>query len=234
GVIFESILNRAPVPPVRLNPDLPPKLEDIINKALEKDRNLRYQGAAEMRADLQRLKRDTDSHKPAAKTELDPVSRKRRLQWVAAGVVIVAIVMAVLFWQSGHPAVSRVDSASPKSIAVLPLQNMNGDITVEFLRFALADELANTLTYTPTLDVRPTAITRKFLGSDVDPKQAGRELHVANILIGHFLKQGDRLLITLEAIQVNGNKLLWQTNFTAPAQDLIALQAQMAAQMRQG
>jgi len=234
GVIFESILNRAPVPPVRLNPDLPPKLEDIINKALEKDRNLRYQGAAEMRADLQRLKRDTDSHKPAAKTELDPVSRKRRLQWVAAGVVIVAIVMAVLFWQSGHPAVSRVDSASPKSIAVLPLQNMNGDITVEFLRFALADELANTLTYTPTLDVRPTAITRKFLGSDVDPQQAGRELHVANILIGHFLKQGDRLLITLEAIQVNGNKLLWQTNFTAPAQDLIALQAQMAAQMRQG
>jgi serine/threonine protein kinase len=56
GVIFESILNRAAVPPVRMNPDLPPKLEDIINKALEKDRNLRYQSAAEMRTDLQRLK----------------------------------------------------------------------------------------------------------------------------------------------------------------------------------
>jgi eukaryotic-like serine/threonine-protein kinase len=55
GVVFESIMNRAPVPPIRLNPDLPPKLEDIINKALEKDRNLRYQGAAEMRTDLQRL-----------------------------------------------------------------------------------------------------------------------------------------------------------------------------------
>jgi serine/threonine protein kinase len=61
GVIFHAILERVPVPAVRLNPDLPPKLEDIINKALEKDRNLRYQGAAEMRADLQRLKRDTDS-----------------------------------------------------------------------------------------------------------------------------------------------------------------------------
>ncbi len=61
GVIFNAILERAPVPAVRLNPDLPPKLEDIINKALEKDRNLRYQVATEMRADLQRLKRDTDS-----------------------------------------------------------------------------------------------------------------------------------------------------------------------------
>jgi Tol biopolymer transport system component/predicted Ser/Thr protein kinase len=66
GVIFESILNRAPVAPVRLNPDLPPKLEDIINKALEKDRNLRYQHASEMRTDLQRLKRDTESGRQGA------------------------------------------------------------------------------------------------------------------------------------------------------------------------
>ncbi len=126
-------------------------------------------------------------------------------------------------------------AGAPKNtIAVLPLQNMNNDISVEFLRFALADEIANTLTYTRTLDVRPSAMTRKFVGLDVDPQQAGREVKVANILTGHFLKQGDHLLITLEAIQVEGNKLLWQTNVTAPAQDLIALQAQMAAQMRQG
>src|SRR5208283_3138841 len=60
AVISEGILNRAPVPAVRLNPDLPPDLERIINKALEKDRNLRYQSAADMRTDLQRLKRDTE------------------------------------------------------------------------------------------------------------------------------------------------------------------------------
>jgi eukaryotic-like serine/threonine-protein kinase len=66
GVIFEAILNRAPVAPVLLNPDLPPKLEDIINRALEKDRNLRHQHASDMRAELQRLKRDTDSWKAAA------------------------------------------------------------------------------------------------------------------------------------------------------------------------
>ena len=82
--------------------------------------------------------------------------------------------------------------------------------------------------------MRPSAMTRKFVGNDVDPQAAGKEVHIANVITGHFLKQGDRLLITLEAIQVEGNKLLWQTNVTAPAQDLIALQAQISAQMRQG
>src|SRR5262249_37630460 len=73
ATIFEAILNRVQVAPVRLNPDLPPKLEDIINKALEKDRNLRYQVAAEMRADLQRLKRDTDSNRSAAAVLAEPL-----------------------------------------------------------------------------------------------------------------------------------------------------------------
>ena len=66
ALIFQAILDRAPVSPIRLNPDLPPKLEDIINKALEKDRNLRYQHAADIRADLQRLKRDTDTGRAVA------------------------------------------------------------------------------------------------------------------------------------------------------------------------
>jgi len=68
ALIFQSILDRAPVSPIRLNPDLPPKVEDIINKALEKDRNLRYQSAADMRADLQRLKRDTESGRAVAQS----------------------------------------------------------------------------------------------------------------------------------------------------------------------
>ncbi len=72
AVIFEAILNRTPVPPVRLNPEVPPKLEEIINKALEKDRDLRYQNAADIRADLKRLKRDTDSGRSAAAVDVAP------------------------------------------------------------------------------------------------------------------------------------------------------------------
>jgi tetratricopeptide (TPR) repeat protein/tRNA A-37 threonylcarbamoyl transferase component Bud32 len=74
ALIFQAILDRAPTPPIRLNPDLPAKLEDIISKALEKDRNLRYQHASEMRADLQRLKRDTDSSRTAVPVAMEPAA----------------------------------------------------------------------------------------------------------------------------------------------------------------
>src|SRR5713226_4395728 len=91
GAMFDSILNRAPVPPVRINPDTPPKLEEIINKALEKDRNLSYQHASEIRTDLQRLKRDTESTKIVATQALTEKTVKRRKLWV-----VVAACIAVL------------------------------------------------------------------------------------------------------------------------------------------
>ena len=92
AVMFESIMNRAPVPPVRINPDTPSKLEDIINKALEKDRDIRCQSAAELRADLKRVKRDTESGKSAATVVASPVSRKRSRRAVGIGLVLLAII----------------------------------------------------------------------------------------------------------------------------------------------
>jgi len=83
GVIFNSILEREQVPPLRLNPDLPPKLEEIINKALEKDRNLRYQHASEIRTDLQRLKRDTESARIPAASKAE-ASTHPRTHWKVA------------------------------------------------------------------------------------------------------------------------------------------------------
>ena len=87
GAMFDSILNRAPVPPVRINPDTPPKLEEIITKCLEKDRNLRYQHASEIRTDLQRLERDTESGKSAATTAAarTRTDSHRRLWGIVAG-----------------------------------------------------------------------------------------------------------------------------------------------------
>jgi eukaryotic-like serine/threonine-protein kinase len=94
ATIFEAILNRAPVAAVRLNPDVPPKLEDIINKALEKDRNLRYQHAAEMRADLQRLMRDSETGKSIIPMARSPIARERN--WLGVGALV--LVLAAIVW----------------------------------------------------------------------------------------------------------------------------------------
>jgi serine/threonine protein kinase len=241
---LDAVLNQKPVSPRSLNPSVPSDLEGIIGRAMEKDRGHRYPTALAMKGDLQSLRKETESgltksgaRRPAlpyrlATTTFRTTSKFSTYLLLGISALLLTVLIAVAAWLYKEREVTG-GGAPKNTIAVLPLQNMNGDISVEFLRFALADEIANTLTYTRALDVRPSAITRKFVGNDVDPQKTGREVHVANLVTGHFLKQGDRLLITLEAIQVEGNRLLWQTNVTAPAQDLIALQSQLAARIRQ-
>ena len=241
---LDAVLNQKPVSPLHLNPKLPQDLEGILGRAMEKDRGHRYPNALALKGDLQSLRKETESgltrtgalrsrlpYRIATNT-FQTTSKFSTYLLLGVSALLLTVLVAVGAWWFKQ---RRAGGGAPKNtIAVLPLHNMNGDISVEFLRFALADEIANTLTYTRTLDVRPSSITRKFSGNDVDPQKAGREVHVANVITGHFLKQGDRVLITLEAIQVDGNRLVWQSNVTAPAEDLIALQAQMAAQIRQG
>src|SRR5450755_4125045 len=241
---LDAVLNQKPVAPRSLNPALPPDLEGILGRAMEKDRGHRYPNALAMKGDLQSLRRETESgltktgaRRPAlpyriATTTFQASSKFSNYLLLGVSALLLTVLVAVGAWWFKQRQIAS-GGAPKNTIAVLPLQNMNGDISVEFLRTALSDEIANTLTYTRTLDVRPSAITRKFMSNDVDPQQAGKEVHVANIIAGHFLKQGDRLRITLEAIQVEGNRLLWQTNVTGPAQDLIALQEQLAAKIRQ-
>ena len=115
GAMFDSILNRAPVPSVRINPDTPPKLEDIIHKCLEKDRNLRFQHASEMRADLQRLKRDIESgNSPTARSGTVAVAEAPSAGWgklwkIAVPVLLVSSLLVVFFYyRSGHRASARL------------------------------------------------------------------------------------------------------------------------------
>jgi serine/threonine protein kinase/tetratricopeptide (TPR) repeat protein len=242
---LEAVLNKKPIPPLKLNPNLPPDLQDIIGRAMEKDRGNRYPSALALKSDLQALKKETDPGLTTSGRMRSPFPYRiststfqtsSRLQTylllAVSAVLVMVLTLAGLWWFMHRQGPNG--GAAKNTIAVLPLQNVNGDISVDFLRFALADEIANVLTYTRSLDVRPSSLTRKFAGNDVDPQKVGRELHVATVLTGHFLKQGDNLLVTLEAIDVRDDRLLWQTNFTAPAQDLITLQSDMAAQLRQG
>jgi TolB-like protein/predicted Ser/Thr protein kinase len=263
AVICEAIMNRAPVPALRLNHDLPARLEDIINKALEKDVNLRYQHASEMRSDLQRLKRDTDSNRShiggdsaGAGASTGPASSGQRravaessaaavaapkgssgiVTKIALAVAAVAVVvLGFFFWQGRRPTAPAASSASgAKTIAVLPLQNMGGDKDLDFLRLALADEIATSLTYVPSLTIRPFATTSKYDSPTLDLQEAGRAMHVTDVVTGHFLKEGSQLQITLEAIDIADNRTVWRDTMTVAAPDMIAMRGEITAKVRQG
>jgi TolB-like protein len=238
---LDAMLHQKPAAPRSLNPNLPGELENVIGKAMEKDRGQRYQTATEIRAHLQQVKRETQSGtvKAVRETPLRVVTNtfggpspwQKYLLLGMAGVLL-TILAALGAWWFKHRATGG--AGGQNTIAVLPLQNMNGDFSVDYLRYALADEIASVLTYTRGLDVRPSSVTRKFVSPDMDPQQVGRELHVANILTGHFRKQGDQLMVTLEAVDVNKDRLLWQTSFTCSADDAIALQNEMTGRIRSG
>ncbi len=263
ALIFKAILDAGPTPAIRLNPDVPPKLEDIIDKALEKDRTLRYQHASEMGSDLKRLKRDTDTGRmvlpsglqdeaarPATGSpssgrlapvvhESTPAGSTERRGYgkiiALSAAVVVAIVAALLFWQFRNRAVPVVSqAANPTTVAVLPFQNMSPDKNVDFLRLALPDEIATALSYVHSLSIRPSATTSKYDAPNLDLEKAGREMRVTDIVTGHYMKEGDQLQITLEAVDVANNRSVWRDTLSVGALDMIAMRGQIAAKVRQG
>jgi len=241
-VTLDAVLHSKPVPPRELNPKIPIELEGIIGKAMEKDRNHRYQSAAEMKSDLALLKRETESGQVKSGTntaKLRVTSRTfgRNTRWqiyltLAMAGLLVTVLSAVGAWWYKHREAANAEQRN--AIAVLPLQNMNGDFNIDYLRFALADELTSVLTYSRSLEVRPSSVTRRYVALDLDPKKVGQELRVGRLLSGSFRKQGDQVLVTLEAIDVPTDRLLWQTTVAAKTDDMIGLQQQLTTQLQQG
>jgi len=241
-VTLDAVLHSKPIPPRDLNPKIPIELEGIIGKAMEKDRNRRYQSAAEMKSDLALLKRETESGQVKSGTNtarLRAATRTfgRNTRWqiyltLAMAALLVTVLSSVGAWWYKHR--ETVNAEQRNAIAVLPLQNMNGDFNIDYLRFALADELTSVLTYSRSLEVRPSSVTRRYVALDLDPKKVGQELRVGRLLSGSFRKQGDQLTVTLEAIDVPTDRLLWQANVMAKADDMIGLQEQLSTQVQHG
>ncbi len=228
AVIFDALLNRTPPPPSRANPHISPELERIISKALEKDRDLRYQSAAELRGDLKRLKRDSDSGSRAAPAAIVPPMRPRNMPWlVLGGVAVLALALAGWFLFRRNP--SATVHAGQTSVAVLPFQNFGSDASMDFLKLALPDQVLTTVSYSPGLAVRP--FSPKV---NADPITAGRELHADTVVSGHFLREGNTLQVTLEAVNVDSNRVVWRDTVTGSPQDMIALQQQLASHVREG
>jgi eukaryotic-like serine/threonine-protein kinase len=247
ALIFQAILDRVPTPPIRLNPDLPLKLEDIINKALEKDRNLRYQHASDMRADLQRLKRDTDSSRsavvaaesavpataempsrvPGTKASASRVSgsaltaapaTKVRVGWIAVGVAVL-LVGAVAY-------LSRTQSSEVgiSSVAVLPFVNASNDSNSEYLSDGITESLINNLSQLPNLAVMSRASVFHYKGREVDPQAVGKELKVQAVVTGRILQRNDQLIISSELIDARTNRNLWGDQYDRKVSDVLAVQ----------
>jgi len=224
GVISEAILNRGPVPPVRLNPDLPPMLEEVINKALEKDRKLRYQTAADIRTDLQRLKRDSDSSRATATTaqvESRQGATSTGFRWAAAtGVLVVVAGLAAgdwLFFSRKAHALTDKDT-----IVLADFTNMTGDPVFDgTLRQGLSVQLEQSpfLSIIPDQQIQQTLL---LMGQKPDVKltpEIGRELcqriPSAAVLDGSIARIGTQYLLTLKAVNCVSGKSLASTEAQA-------------------
>ena len=230
GVIFESILNRAPVPAVRLNPDISAGLEHVIDKALEKDRETRCQSAAEIRADLKRLKRDTESGRiDSVVTSANQWSRSRTLATIGAALVVLFV--ALIAWNGGHlgRAPRPIDS-----IAVLPFVNTSGDLNTENLSDGISEGVIHSLSQLPQLRVMARTSVFHYKGLEVDPQKVGHDLNVRAVLTGTLAQHGDLLRIEAELVDATNGAELWGEKFDRPVSDVSTIEDQIANDISDG
>jgi eukaryotic-like serine/threonine-protein kinase len=237
AAIFDSILNRAPVAPSRLAPGLPAELERVIQKALEKGREVRYQHASEMKADLVRARRDSTSasafvESPAPKSAAP--ARNRTRMFVGGALIVTAAALLAVLWYFNRGGVRPVGGSAQTTIAVLPFQNLGGDKDLDFLSLALPDEISTTLSYAHSLSIRPFASASKYTGPSLDLQQAAREMRVKNLVTGHFMKAGNEVQVTLQAVDTENDRVLWQGAVSSTTADLVSMRAQLTAKVQQG
>jgi eukaryotic-like serine/threonine-protein kinase len=232
GVVFDAILNRAPTPPVRLNPAVSPQLEQIINKALEKDRGLRYQTASDLRADLQRLKRDTDSARAMSYTTGYSSRYVLRRNWLRLAGVGALILLLFLFGLNlgnlRDRLFGRTTSGHIDSIAVLPFANVTKDAKTEYLSDGITESLINSLSQLPNLSVMSRNTVFRYKDQTTDPEQVGRDLGVRAILTGRLLQSGDELLISVNLEDVQSKRQIWGAQYNRKISSLVSVQEEIA------
>ena len=223
--------NRAPVAPVRLNPEVPAELERIITKALEKDRELRHQSAAEIRTDLQRLERDTDSTRVTALNGVAPGVGSR--PWsrdkmaLAAGGVVLAGLLAFAGWFTVFR--SRVEAID--SVAVLPFVNASTDPDAEYLSDGITESLIGQLSQIPQLRIMARSTVFRYKGRNIDPQKVGRDLNVRAVLTGRVSERGETLTVSMELMDVTDGSELWGEQYNRKLADILAVQEDIAREI---
>ena len=223
GVIAEAILNRDPVAPAQVNPNIPPSLQEVIRRALEKDRSLRYQNAADMRGDLKQLKRETES---GASVGVEgpgsgPIpatahSSSTSRQWAPHSAV-----------ETSATRSKRVSKVID-SLAVLPFGNAGGDPEHEYLSDGITGSLINILATLPKLRVMAQSTVSRFKARELDPQAVGRELGVRAVLTGRIMQSGGSLRIGTELVDVATGSLLWGAQYDRKPGDIFVVQDEIS------
>ena len=213
--------------PIRLNPDLPGELERIINKAMDKDRKLRYQAASDIRIDLQRLKRDSDSGKSAitaAAAPGHPLRSRRRLLFAELAIVLPILISTAvyLYLRSGGEAID--------SIAVLPFVNVSGDPEIEHLSDGITESLIDSLTQLPNLRVVPRSLAFRYKGKGNRSPKVSKELNVRAILTGRV----DKFFIKPELMDVERVRNLWSEPYDRKRFNELAVQEDIKRKVAEG
>jgi len=234
AIVLDAILNRTPTSLARVNPDLPPELERIIAKALEKDRKLRYQSAAEIRTDLQRLKRDSESRRAGAASSGMLTKQVRypwsRTAWTAGLLIAVAAGVLIAFGvgvvRSRSPAAKHVTQL--KSVAVLPLENLSGDPSQQYFADGMTDELITDLAQISGLHVISRTSAMQYKDSKKSLPQIAKELNVDGVIEGSVERVGDRVRIRAQLIDAATDRHVWAKSYERALSDILAMQEEVA------
>ena len=233
--IFKAILDGTPASVLRFNHDMPVDFERIIHKALEKDRNLRYQNAADMRTDLARLKRDLDSGRssvsadaaaagPASSTSVPPATpASRSRKYLAAGIVAAVLVAAAIggfFYLRGRSGADQIDS-----IAVLPFVNATNDPNNEYMSDGLTDSLISALSQLPNLKVMARSTVFRYKGNQDLPQKIGQELQVSAVLLGRVTQHGNALSVQADLVNTADGTELWGSRYEPQMADIMQVQS---------
>jgi eukaryotic-like serine/threonine-protein kinase len=250
AVIFKAILDETPVSPLRLNPELPTGFEPIVFKALEKDRNLRYQSAADLRSDLARLKRDMDSGRSASAlasagaavasasgTVAAPSSvsiatasgasgiatASASRKYLIGGVLAAALAVAGIgryFFTRGKSEAQKVTS-----IAVLPFVNATSDPNNEYLSDGLTESLIGTLSQLPNFKVMARSTVFRFKGNQDDPQKIGQTLQVGAVLMGRLTQRGDEMSVQADLVNTADGTEMWGSHYARKLADITQVQS---------
>ncbi len=236
--IFDAILNRQSTPAVRINPEVSLELERIIDKALEKDREIRYQHAADMRSDLKRVKRDSESQRavPVASAASAAQSAGASKKLYAVAGLLLATLLGGIWYLRNHrsltppnpPLSAAATLPNVRTVAVLPFRSLSGGTADKAWGIGMTDAIITRLTALQNLAVRPTSSVLKYVDSPTDPSQVAEELGVDTVLDGTYQRAGETMRVSAQLVDRHNRAARWAEHYDLSARDMLKFQDEIA------